>query len=151
MIKFVTLVLFINITFGQNKELYIVIDDTSDLKITQLTNEMYVFSFAKEIPKEKYKYDIFFDSKNNLNVIIPIHTEYNSRKQLNIFLSKTEKKLNNKDIDIIKNKINSNLFDEIKFESLKTVLNNIEKLYFLSIDNSETGVYSLFKKTNFSE
>jgi len=151
MIKFIIVFLLINITYGQNKELYVVIDDTTDIEIRQLTSEMYVFSFAKEIPKEKYKYDIFFDKKNNLNVVIPIHSEHKSRKQLNIFLSKTEKKLNYKDIDIIKNKLNSNLFDEIKFESLKTILNNIEKLYFIESDNSETGVYSLFRKTNFNE
>jgi len=146
----VTLLIFFlvsNTLIAQKSSLYVIVSDSTNVKIKHMIDKKYVFSIIKKIPKENFSYEVFIDNNNRVQKRIPLSTHYNSSNQKNVFAELLTTKIKkNKILKKNYGVINSDIIKHIKYESLVTVIENVNDVFFLITDDKNPEYYKIFKR-----
>ncbi len=143
---------------AQESELYVVMPDTfnfsNDYKMNdsrfhmsgyEFKKKFYGFYFAKLIPQENFKYNVFLGIDNELNLIYFGEPPKKRIEEFSIITTLIDKKIQISDIKKNNlNKLDSEKIKFIKFESLMNLFKDIDNLFFLVKDNNTS--FKVYKK-----
>ncbi|RRO12425.1 hypothetical protein [Flavobacteriaceae bacterium 14752] len=155
-ITFITILISF-LSSAQKSELYVVMPDTfnfsNDYKMDdsrfrmsgyEFKKKFYGFYFAKEIPEEYFKYNVFLGIDNKLNLIYFGEPQKKRIEEFSIITTLIDKKIQISDIKMNLNKLDSEKIKFIKFESLKNLFEDIDNLFFLVKDSD--NFFKVYKK-----